>query len=209
MSPDFSTPSAVPSAGFSRGELRAALRRRRDTVDRRESRAAALDAALERELRALRGTPWIGAYCASRGEYDALRVLLRVGEALGWPWSVALPVVRRSERLMQFFAWAPGQALCPGAYGIDEPAPGGAAVEPEVLLVPCLGFVADGLRLGYGGGYYDRYLAHRPGVLTIGLGFDACRLDGLQAQPHDRRLSVILTESARYAPSPRGVPATA
>ena len=209
MSPAFSTPSAVPAAGFSRAELRAALRRRRDTVDRRESREAALDAALERELRGLRGAACIGAYCASRGEYDALRVLLRVGQALDSPWAVALPVVRRSERAMHFFAWAAGQALRPGAYGIDEPAAGAAAVEPDVLLVPCLGFATDGLRLGYGGGYYDRYLEHRPRVLTIGLGFDACRLDGLQAQPHDRRLSVILTESARYAQPARGFPATA
>ena len=193
----FTTPSPLAAAGLTRSELRQALKQLRDCLPQRAQRESALDSALARELRELR-VACIGAYCASRGEYDALKVVLRVAEQLGWPWRLALPVVRPSERSMSFHDWRPGQELHAGAYGIAEPAPQAPALEPEVLLVPCVGFADDGLRLGYGGGYYDRYLEHRRRVRTIGLAFDACRVEGLSAQPHDRPLDLILTESARH-----------
>lgn len=198
MTNGFATCSPLSAHARSRSQLRQALRQLRETLPQREQRERALDAALERELQRLR-TGIVGAYCASRGEYDALRVLLRAGERLGWPWAIALPVVQPDARAMRFCAWRPGDALRAGAYGIDEPALCDETVEPQVLLVPCVGFAADGLRLGYGGGYYDRYLEHRPQVRTIGLAFDACRVEGLAAQAHDRPLDVVLTESTRYA----------
>lgn len=193
----FATPSAVPAAGRTRAQLRALLRDSRERLAGRAQREAALDAALELELRRLRAS-CIGAYCAYRGEYDALRLLARIGAALGWPWCIGLPVVRPARRAMQFHAWTPGEPLRVGPYGIEQPAEDARTVDPDVLLVPCLGFAEDGLRLGYGGGYYDRYLEHRPRVLAIGLAFDACRVAGLRAQAHDRPLDLILTESARY-----------
>lgn len=197
----FATPSAHDAAGLPRARLREALLRKRDELPQRAQREAALDAALDRELRGLQAR-CIGAYCASRNEYDALRVLARVGAELGWPWRIALPVVQRAERAMRFCAWAPGQALRAGPYGIEEPADCGLELEPDTLLVPCVGFADDGLRLGYGGGYYDRYLQHRPRVLCIGVAFDACRVEGLAAQPHDRPLDIVLTESRRYLRAP-------
>lgn len=207
MSHAFPTSPALPAAGHTRAQLRQLLRTARETVPHRAQREVALDAALADELRALRAT-CIGAYCASRAEYDALRVVQLVGAELGWPWRLALPVVQRTPRGMRFHAWRPGQSLREGAYGIAEPDPSGAALEPDVLLVPCVGFAPDGVRLGYGGGYYDRYLEHRPAVRTIGLAFDVCRVDGLRPQAHDRLLDVILTESARYTRAGRGSPAT-
>ena len=193
----FATSFAHAALGSTRTQLREALRRKREELPQRTQRDAALDAALESELRALRAR-CIGAYCASQREYDALRVLARVGAALAWPWCIALPVVQPAVRGMRFCAWAPGQALREGPYGIAQPADCGTEVEPDVLLVPCVGFAEDGLRLGYGGGYYDRYLEHRPQVLTVGLAYDACRIEGLAAQAHDRPLDLVLTETRRY-----------
>ncbi|MDE2120797.1 MAG: 5-formyltetrahydrofolate cyclo-ligase [Betaproteobacteria bacterium] len=203
MSHAFATSSPLHAAGHTRAQLRQALKHTRERLEHRTQRESALAEALGRELREL-SARCIGAYCASRGEFDALRALVDIAGERGWPWKVALPVVQPSSRGMRFHAWRPGQALRSGAYGIAEPEPDEPAVEPDLLLVPCLGFGPDGLRLGYGGGYYDRYLEHRAAVRTIGLAFEACRVEGLRAEAHDRPLDVILTESARYARCARG-----
>jgi len=83
---------------------------------------------------------------------------------------------------------------------VDEcglPSPDGRPADPDVLLVPCLGFTPEGFRLGYGGGYFDRYLADHPEVTAIGLAWDAGRLDAavLLPQSHDIALMAVLTES--------------
>ncbi len=192
----FATPSALQAAGRPRSELRALLRSLRDTLPQRALRERGIDAMLTQELHELRAH-CIGVYCASRGEYDALAVVQRMAAAQDRSWSIALPVVRPGAGRMEFCCWRPGQALRRGAFGIDEPVDCTQVVEPDVLVLPCLGFGDDGLRLGYGGGYYDRYLEHRR-VHTIGVAFDACRVEGLAAQAHDRLLDVVLTESRRY-----------
>ena len=179
---------------------RAALRRdllaRRAALPCRARLDAALDAALRQVLRALRPAS-IGAYCATRGEYDPLPLLaaLQRDEAA---LQLALPVVDPPTRGMHFAAWRAGDALRDGPYGIAEPARTDAVLVPALLLLPCVGFAEVGLRLGYGGGYYDRYLAGRDEVFTVGLAFEACRLDHLHAEPHDQLLDLVLTERAAY-----------
>ena len=179
---------------------RAALRRellaRRAALAQRAAVDAALSGALRRALQRLRPAS-IGAYCATRDEFDPLPLLAELAAGPGAP-HLALPVVDPPTRGMRFAAWRPGDALRSGPYGIAEPQHAEATLVPELLLVPCVGFVDIGLRLGYGGGYYDRYLAGRGDVFTLGLAFDACRLDDLHAEPHDHLLDLILTETAAY-----------
>ena len=70
-------------------------------------------------------------------------------------------------------------------------------VQPNLLLVPLVGFDAAGYRLGYGGGYYDRTLAAMsPRPLTIGVGFAMGRLNSIYPQPHDIPMDAIVTEDA-------------
>ncbi len=65
----------------------------------------------------------------------------------------------------------------------------------DVIIVPVLGFDADGFRLGYGKGHYDRFLAKQAGSLTIGLAYqDGFIADGLPHEPHDIPLSLVITE---------------
>jgi 5,10-methenyltetrahydrofolate synthetase len=182
-------------ASRDRAELRRELLERRGALAQREARDSALAAALRRALQRLRPAS-VGAYCATRGEFDALPLLAELAAA-GSP-RLALPVVDPPTRGMRFAAWRPGEALRSGPYGIAEPQCADTTLVPELLLVPCVGFVDIGLRLGYGGGYYDRYLAGRGDVFTIGLAFDDCRLDELHAEPHDHLLDLILTETAAY-----------
>ncbi|MGH8798134.1 MAG: 5-formyltetrahydrofolate cyclo-ligase, partial [Caldimonas sp.] len=69
-------------------------------------------------------------------------------------------------------------------------------VMPDVVLVPCVGYTESGWRLGYGGGYFDRWLAAHGQVCAVGVAWSVARLDEdeLVPQPHDMRLALIVTE---------------
>ncbi len=90
-----------------------------------------------------------------------------------------------------------GDPLAPSSYGPREPATG-VAVEPEtvdVVVTPGLAFDRSGNRLGYGGGYYDRYL-ERMGhtAIRIGIAFSLQIVDRIPAEPADQRVDVIVTD---------------
>ena len=72
----------------------------------------------------------------------------------------------------------------------------GPVVVPDVVLVPCVGYAAGNYRLGYGGGYFDRYLAKHPHVTTVGVAWSFTELgpEQFSAQPHDIPLTLIVTE---------------
>jgi 5,10-methenyltetrahydrofolate synthetase len=154
----------------------------------------ALVAALEPLLRESRGP--ISFYWPFRGEPD-LRPLMRrlAGEGL----SFALPVVVERGRPMVFRPWAPGAKLEPGIWNIPVPATK-EELEPRLLLAPVVGFTAEGYRLGYGGGYFDRTLAKLgPEHQAIGVGYELGRLATIHPQPHDVRMSRIVTEAGIVA----------
>jgi len=72
----------------------------------------------------------------------------------------------------------------------------GAVVVPDVLLVPCVGFTDAGHRLGYGGGYYDRWLAAHRDATAVGVAWSFSRIDPaiFAAEPHDVPLTLVVTE---------------
>ena len=95
--------------------------------------------------------------------------------------------------------WEPQQALVSGAYGILEPRADLPLLEPgdvDLILVPAVGVDRSGYRLGYGGGYYDRLLAHPAwrAVPTIGIVFDFAYVDMLPIEPWDLPLNGVCTE---------------
>jgi 5-formyltetrahydrofolate cyclo-ligase len=107
--------------------------------------------------------------------------------------ALALPVVIAKATPLIFRPWHPGAPMARGVWDIPVPA-SGEPVEPDTLLVPLLGFDAEGYRLGYGGGFYDRTIAAmaiRP--RTIGVGFACGRLSTIRPQPYDVRMDVIVT----------------
>ena len=69
------------------------------------------------------------------------------------------------------------------------------------MLLPLLAFDAQGFRLGYGGGYFDRTLAARvPRPLAMGVGFELARVDDIRPQAHDMRLDAVVTEAGVMRP---------
>lgn len=113
----------------------------------------------------------------------------------------ALPVALEADAPLTFRAWAPGVEMAVDRHGIPIPARGDR-VEPEVLLVPVNVFDAEGFRLGYGGGYFDRTLEAMPAT-AVGVGFELARAATVYPQAHDRPMDWIVTEAGACAAQPR------
>jgi 5,10-methenyltetrahydrofolate synthetase len=157
-----------------------------------ETRAAwteRIAAQLEPILRAVDGP--VSFYWPMRAEPD-FRPLMRRLAADGIV--IALPVVIEPKTAMRFRPWTPRAKLEPGIWNIPVPATREEVI-PRLLLAPVVGF-ADSYRLGYGGGYFDRTLAKLgAGHSAIGVGYELAQLATIHPQPHDIRLSRIVTEA--------------
>lgn len=139
----------------------------------------------------------VGAYAEGQWEAPAGRYARWFFEA-GHP--VALPWFAARGAPMRFRAWNPfaPEPLVRGPYGVRQPEDSARELAPEVILVPVLGFTADGARLGQGAGHYDRWLAANPATRAIGLAWDCQLLEALPAEPHDRALDAVVTPTRVY-----------
>jgi 5-formyltetrahydrofolate cyclo-ligase len=133
----------------------------------------------------------IGVYWPIRGEPDLHGVY---HELAATGVRLALPVVAGRNRPLAFAAWTPGDALTQDTWGVPIPAQC-TLVQPDVLMVPCVGFNVQRVRLGYGGGFYDRTLAQMPRPAAIGIAY-SCALADFTAEAHDTVLDVVLTETS-------------
>lgn len=129
----------------------------------------------------------LGVYWPLGGEFDAG----------AWPFARALPFARRDPAEMVFRRWDGAAPAVQDECGIATST--GAVAVPDVVLVPCVGFTREGFRLGYGGGYFDRWLSAHPGVTAVGVAWSGAEAQ-FAVEPHDRALTVILTERELIAP---------
>jgi len=175
-----------------RAQVRATLLARRTALGPRDRRARG-ERAKRHLLDAFDLAPFrvLGIYWPIRAEIDVRDIAIRHIEAGG---VAALPVVTRKNAPVEFWPWQPGMSMRRGFWNIPVPA-AGAAVRPDALIIPLVGFDAAGFRLGYGGGYYDRTLAElTPRPLRIGLGYADAEIPSIQPQPHDVPMSAIVTD---------------
>ena len=130
-------------------------------------------------------------YMPIRNEVDTLPIL---EEAFRLHKKIALPKVL-SKTEMQFFEVESLQELIPGAYGILEPQTEYPAMAEEgLMLIPGACFDRELHRIGYGGGYYDRFLEAHPHFTTVALAFTLQCLEQIPWDSHDIRPEYLFTE---------------
>jgi len=142
-------------------------------------------------------------YVAFRSEVQTLPIITTLLES-GKTVAVPLTLVRE-KRLRSIIIKDPEKDLSPGYCGIPEPKTSlihNKTIDPTVIdLVIAPGSVFDrqGGRLGYGGGYYDRFLAMKvPQATRIALAYELQIVDKIHLEPHDQTMDMIITENNIY-----------
>ncbi len=136
----------------------------------------------------------IAAYWPINTEIDPRPLMLALQDC---GHKLCLPCIGRAEKALIFRDYKIGDRLVRGAYGTKQPAKTAKITRPDIILLPLLGFTANGHRLGYGGGYYDRtlaYLRDTGKVFACGLAFSGQEVPILPTDQHDQKLDAVLTE---------------
>lgn len=153
---------------------------------------AVLSKALRREIGPITGRI-IAGYMPIRTEADPVPVMTDLSQMN----QICVPVIDGSGQPLRFRQWRPDAQMVEGPFGAAIPAKGDW-LEPDIVIVPLVGFDAACNRLGYGGGFYDRTLAGlraRGQVRALGLAYAAQELPSLPLEPTDERLDCIVTET--------------
>jgi len=160
-----------------------------------------MDGYLERSFPGLARTRL--AFCwPIKNEYDArhLARTLRERGAL-----TALPVVVAPKTPLAFREWHPGIELAKGALDIPYPA-NSQEITPDAVLLPMNGWDAQGYRLGYGAGFFDRTLASLPRKpVVIGVSYELARMDTIHPQSWDIPVDYLVTERGVYRRDTEGL----
>ena len=181
-----------------KNELRTLLKERRAslTPDEKKAMDSAIVARIARS-EVYQSASTLLLYAPLAGEIDLLP-LVRMARKQGK--AVAFPRCDTETNTMQFYILEPDARLVAGAYNIPEPPADAPLCQPDekaLCILPALTFDLSGARLGYGKGYYDRFLATFPGV-TVGAAYESFLLKQVPTEPHDLPVSMIFTDRGAY-----------
>ncbi len=116
-------------------------------------------------------------------------------------FEISLPCVNDEDQNLIFRNWKTNDDLVKNKYSILQPKDDAIEDYPEMIIVPLVGFSMSGYRLGYGGGYYDRFIGakNKSGkIITVGFGYTFQEVNDLPIESHDQKLNWILTEKYLY-----------
>ena len=133
----------------------------------------------------------LGGYYPYNYEIDILQILEKFEKK---KFIITLPKIKKNSQ-MDFFQWSKNDPLSINKFGIPEPI-SKVVKYPDVLLVPLLAFDKNFNRIGYGGGFYDRYIKKirkRKKVLTIGFAYSFQKLKKIPTNKYDIKLDFIIT----------------
>ena len=134
----------------------------------------------------------IGGYYAYNYEMNVIPVLEKL-EKLNY--SISLPKINKNST-MNFFHWSTKDPMKINKYGIPEPI--SLRVKyPDILFVPLLAYDDELNRIGYGGGFYDRYIGRikkKKKIITIGLAYSFQKVKKIPSNRHDIKLDFVITE---------------
>ena len=134
----------------------------------------------------------IGGYFPINFEFDCLQILKKFYYN---GYSLSLPIIKKNHQ-MDFYKWSPNDPLTISSFGIPQPLKL-KKVYPDIIFVPIVAFDKYRNRIGYGGGFYDRYLKKVSQIKkcrTIGLAFSHQKVNKINVEKFDRKLDLILTE---------------
>ncbi len=175
--------------------LRTEALARRDALDEAWRIEVAMRLADLADLFAFDPGTVISGFFPIRSEID-LRPLMAALAARGA--RLCLPVVASKTEII-FRELVRGAALIDAGFGTVAPGPEAVVLEPSLMLMPLAAFDRHGNRIGYGAGYYDRYIAalHEKGAMPAltGFAFDCQEVEAVPAEVHDVPLPRIMTES--------------
>ncbi len=182
-----------------KNRLRAECKQKRTALS--DSEKVQMDARLTDRFfasRPYRENDMLFCYVSTEIEVDTREILRR---AIADGKTVAVPRCVDGTREMDFYILQDMSALESGSFGVLEPNPALCRKVTDfsegLCIIPALAFDKSGCRLGYGKGYYDRFLAKFSGE-TLGLVYDCCFYDSLPHGKFDRAAQWILTESEMY-----------
>ncbi len=202
-------------AGLGDGDLAAAKRKLREQVlQRRDAMAGAQRLACGEALRArLVALPAVAtaatilSFASFRSEIDTMPL---IDWCLEHDIAVALPRIIGPRHMEAFVTTDPGTDLVPGRFDIPEPREGLTPVDPaviDVVIVPGSAFDRAGGRMGYGGGFYDAYLARmRPDARRIGIAFEVQLVEHVPREAHDLCVDLVVTEARAIETACRPAP---
>ena len=134
----------------------------------------------------------IGGYYPSNYEINDLEILnyfFKKGS------TISLPKIKKKNQ-MEFYKWYSNEPLLINKYGILEPETTNR-VYPDILFIPLVAFDKELNRLGYGGGYYDRYIqkiSKIKKIVKVGLAFSFQKVKTIPTNKHDKKLDISITE---------------
>jgi 5-formyltetrahydrofolate cyclo-ligase len=179
-------------------DLKATLRRealaRRDALPADVRAAAAQTIAARPFPIAVPPGAIVSGFMPMKSEINPLPLLRALADAGA---SLALPAVAGKGKPLIMRAYAFGELLASGVWGIREPRPDAPEVAPDILIVPLLAFDRRGHRIGYGAGYYDMTIAAlraKKAIVAAGIAFAAQEIAEVPTTPRDARLDLVLTE---------------
>ena len=140
---------------------------------------------------------YIGTYISFRDELDTKKLNQYLLER---ELNLALPAIDFQTKEINFFMYNKNTELIENKFSILEPKNKDKVIFPKIILIPLLGYSKSGFRLGYGGGYYDKYLSKNGigDVKKIGIAFSFQEVEEIPVEDHDERLDWILTEKHLY-----------
>ena len=133
----------------------------------------------------------VGGYYPFNYEINTIDILKRFEK---FNFKISLPKIKKNSQ-MDFFLWTTKSPLSINKYGIPEPI-SNKVVYPSILLVPLVAFDRHLNRVGYGGGFYDRYikkLKKTKKIITIGLAFSFQKVKLVPTNKYDIKLDFIIT----------------
>lgn len=177
-----------------KAKLRAEVLARRDTLSPDARQAAA--EAIAAHVLPVEPRPGlvVSGFMPIRSEINPLPLMRRYQ---GTGAQLVLPAIAARGLPLHLRAWNAGDKLVAGQWGIREPGPDAAEIDPDVMLVPLAVFDRRGHRIGYGAGHYDRTIAGvraRKPVVAVGIAFAVQEVSDVPILPHDERLDLVLTE---------------